>query len=1260
MKIYISSTYNDLKDYRKSVYNALLKLDGVEVVAMEKYVATDKRPVDKCLFDVSNCDVYIGIFAWRYGYIPNGQNKSITELEYQKAEQTNKTKLIFMLKDNAEWPSNYKEQSSKKINRLRTKLENNHIVSYFQTKDELSKEVLTAISNILHKVRNTNNPLQLPPKVVHFTGREDELTKLINDLQPGKVVTLCGPGGIGKSALASKAIWKLVSENIHSQRFPDGIIWHDFYTNPSTQHVLIHIAQSFGEVLEPTPEIAAKRALSGRRVLILLDGAEDADNLPFVLNVLGACCALVTTRKKKDAVEQRLDIQTLSTDEAVKLFILWSKASGDITVVKKICEIIGCLPLSVRLSGKYIFETEESIDEYLEDLEKTPLNILDQGKRKLESVTVLLKRSLGQVSDIAVQILEIAGILEFASFSKKVIRAAIPINISIKKPINELISYGLVNRIDDDRFIISHVLIYTYVKKHNRLNDGIFKFYPIIEMCVAKYYDSHIRNNREQGHKGYSTLDQDRVHIMRLMEVCKEKKMWNKLNSIVWASKEYFYECGYWEDQIIACKFGIEATQNLNDIQGEAFYRLHLGSTYLNLGKIEKAKFHFEESLILSRKIKHIQLESLALSAIGSTYRDLGLLEESISYYEQAISIRSIENIGALNGLGTAYYCLGQLDKAKDFFKKVLKEKEKNQEDISFTLVELARVYCDLGKIETSIEYYENALAICKETGNRIVEMQCLGGLGQVYGKLKNKEKAKHSFENALSIAKNFGARKMEISLLGNLGNFHSMLGEDDKSIHYYKQSITLSRKIGDRFSEGEALRCIALVYKKLEKYDDSVNSLIESINVFEKIKTYTNNIILEKIATNYIVYANVITEKGSQYATLENHNFIRIIKECKKRKLWNKTNELVCNIFKYFEICGYWEELIIILKSGVEVSQNLNDRKRECFYIGCLANIYRKLGQKDKSIYYYEKALFICTEILDKQSEVFFLGNLGHVFKDTGEIKKSLDYYEKAIAKSVEEGYLESEINWLNSAGLAYSSLGEIQRAISYYEKALILSRQSVDRIHEGNALGNLGLAYKELGQIDKAIMHHKKSLKINIELGNKQGESNQLGNLGLAYNIAGEIDKAKRYYESALSISKIIGDKKNEGLWLGNLGLAYIFLKDNKKAIIYLEKALNISRELVDKVNESCQLGNLGLAYSNLGHIEKAIKYHELSLAICREIEYKHNEANQLVGLGMQYLSLGKISRAKHFLKDAINILDKINKPKADTIRMFLQKSE
>jgi Domain of unknown function (DUF4062) len=56
--IYLSSTYEDLKDYRQIVFDALRK-SGYSVIAMEDDVATDKRPVDKCLEDIGRADIYV-------------------------------------------------------------------------------------------------------------------------------------------------------------------------------------------------------------------------------------------------------------------------------------------------------------------------------------------------------------------------------------------------------------------------------------------------------------------------------------------------------------------------------------------------------------------------------------------------------------------------------------------------------------------------------------------------------------------------------------------------------------------------------------------------------------------------------------------------------------------------------------------------------------------------------------------------------------------------------------------------------------------------------------------------------------------------------------------------------------------------------------------------------------------------------------------------------------------------------------------------
>ena len=153
LKIYVSATFADLEQHRERVYQALRALRH-DVIAMEDYVATDARPLDKCLRDVRQSDIYIGIFAWRYGYVPtkdNPRHKSITELELHEAERLGKPCLIFLLKSTAPWPPSMMDATTGDNERgarmvaLRDELQRERLVGMFETAEELATKVLSAV-----------------------------------------------------------------------------------------------------------------------------------------------------------------------------------------------------------------------------------------------------------------------------------------------------------------------------------------------------------------------------------------------------------------------------------------------------------------------------------------------------------------------------------------------------------------------------------------------------------------------------------------------------------------------------------------------------------------------------------------------------------------------------------------------------------------------------------------------------------------------------------------------------------------------------------------------------------------------------------------------------------------------------------------------------------------------------------------------------------------------------------------------------------
>jgi len=212
-KIYISSTYEDLKEYRETVYRALRR-DSHDVISMEDMVAQGQKPLQACLEDVASCDIYVGIFAWRYGFIPvdekdNPNKLSITELEYRKACEVDIPCLIFLLDEDVSWPIRFIDGTTQSgiisvdnINRLRNGFKNDYVISKFKNKDELAGLVLTAVHQVTQKsIEVTSDAvavsngistvssllLQKHPSTSFkgeksfFVGREEYINKIIKD-----------------------------------------------------------------------------------------------------------------------------------------------------------------------------------------------------------------------------------------------------------------------------------------------------------------------------------------------------------------------------------------------------------------------------------------------------------------------------------------------------------------------------------------------------------------------------------------------------------------------------------------------------------------------------------------------------------------------------------------------------------------------------------------------------------------------------------------------------------------------------------------------------------------------------------------------------------------------------------------------------------------------------------------------------------------------------------------------------------------------
>jgi Domain of unknown function (DUF4062)/prokaryotic YEATS domain len=150
-KVFVSSTFVDLHDHRQAVRDAIRQLGAVDI-AMENFGARDERPKKECLRLISSdCDSFVGIYAHRYGHVPPGCRRSITECEFEAATRAKLTRFVYIVDDDAPWKPKLIEGGTggQRLEQFKKRLRAELIVKPFSNKDQLAMFVAADLGRYL-------------------------------------------------------------------------------------------------------------------------------------------------------------------------------------------------------------------------------------------------------------------------------------------------------------------------------------------------------------------------------------------------------------------------------------------------------------------------------------------------------------------------------------------------------------------------------------------------------------------------------------------------------------------------------------------------------------------------------------------------------------------------------------------------------------------------------------------------------------------------------------------------------------------------------------------------------------------------------------------------------------------------------------------------------------------------------------------------------------------------------------------------------
>ncbi|MCX6900286.1 MAG: DUF4062 domain-containing protein [Verrucomicrobia bacterium] len=314
LKAMISSTAVDLPEHRKQVVEACLR-EGVFPIGMEQLPARDATGIQVSLEMVDKADIYIGIYAWRYGWVPDFDNPgkfSITEMEFNRAVERKIPILVFLIhKDHPltiEMVETDKD-AQKRLAELKDRACKGRGRREFKSPIDLRGEVIHALADLKQREQASSgekaaldfhppNIIPKPPEpyIAHpysllqtkdVVGRQFELNLLTDWVTTNRVVPAStrlfnqvAIGGMGKSALS----WKWFND-IAPNELPKlaGRLWWSFYESDAHWENFIIRALAYvsgqsekavRELKAPDREDQLWRILDHQPFLLVLDGLE--------------------------------------------------------------------------------------------------------------------------------------------------------------------------------------------------------------------------------------------------------------------------------------------------------------------------------------------------------------------------------------------------------------------------------------------------------------------------------------------------------------------------------------------------------------------------------------------------------------------------------------------------------------------------------------------------------------------------------------------------------------------------------------------------------------------------------------------------------------------------------------------------------------------------------------------------------------------------------------------------------------------------
>ncbi|MDB9388383.1 tetratricopeptide repeat protein [Microcystis aeruginosa] len=336
----------------------------------------------------------------------------------------------------------------------------------------------------------------------------------------------------------------------------------------------------------------------------------------------------------------------------------------------------------------------------------------------------------------------------------------------------------------------------------------------------------------------------------------------------------------------------------------------------------------------------------------------------------------AIEIIGIIDEAGSKYLKSNNYQKAKEIYQKSLELIKQISESYSqlkqslqaSTLHQLGMVEYELREWEQARSYYQQALEIDIEYGDRFSQANTLKGLGSVAHELREWEQAQSYYQQALEIEIEYGDRFSQASTLQYFGILAQELGEWEQARSYYQQAIEIYIEYGDHYFQASILKCLGSVAQELGEWEQARSYCQQAIEI-------------------YIEYDDRFSQANSLYLLGGVAEGVGELSQAKSYYL-----------------------------QAIEIYIEYGDRYSQASTLHQLGIIAQELREWEQARSYYQQAIEIYIEYgaaggtqSARYEQAGTLHQLGRVAEEVGELSQAKSYYLQALQILAEfnDGYM-------------------------------------------------------------------------------------------------------------------------------------------------------------------------------------------------------------------------------------------------------------